>query len=305
MTPTVMPEFPLVRSIYGRAVHILNGLNVTSRLPAIYALRQAMDVLIDSEYAKDLENFSEEFAERLLQGEAWELRHVPEWMRDADGNLYITEDDARSLLENWPDPTRLPDGYPDQRISDIEAVEELLYQRRKNNGDNNPTEAQCYALIALEKIDLIESIFPTVYPPRTLKYPPVADVLHASEAAIEAMEMICTAERKRLIEQLPANTVEKIREIEVEIFGAVKRALAQTGAKNRWQNDPKTLAKQQVKECWDLWQANPSRYRGKAEFARDMLSKFEDLNNHETIQRWCRVWQADAASIVTTQPAQS
>ena len=85
---------------------------------------------------------------------------------------------------------------------------------------------------------------------------------------------------------------DQARKIEETIIGDVKRALARSGAKNRWEKDPKTIAKQQVKECWDLWQVHPENYKSNAAFSRDMLMKFEELENSEVIQRWCRKWQA-------------
>ncbi|MDR6537292.1 hypothetical protein [Variovorax soli] len=63
-------------------------------------------------------------------------------------------------------------------------------------------------------------------------------------------------------------------------------------AKRRLEADPKQGAKKQVRELWDLWQKDPSRYRGKAAFARDMLEKFESLTNQRVIERWCQSWES-------------
>ena len=55
--------------------------------------------------------------------------------------------------------------------------------------------------------------------------------------------------------------------------------------------NPKQKDKGLVRECWDDWQKLPDRYAGKAEFARDMLDKFESLKSQPVIEGWCRVWE--------------
>lgn len=59
--------------------------------------------------------------------------------------------------------------------------------------------------------------------------------------------------------------------------------------------DPKKIAKQKAKEfvydCWKGWRAKPSSYKSKAEFARDMLDKCEELRSQKKIEDWCRLWE--------------
>lgn len=218
------------------------------------------------------------------------------------GTWNFDAEDAMSLLENWPDPTRLPDGYPDQEFSELEALEEVILQRRKTQDKNYPTEAQSYALMALERIFLIESLLTKGGNSNTTS---ADSLLRAASNAIETMEIVCTAERKLAQEKLPPVTAEQVRKLEAEVQGNAKRAMAKSGATSRWAQDPKTAAKEQVKECWIMWQADPERYKSKSEFARDMLEKYEELKNPESIQRWCRAWQTETASSITTVPAQS
>lgn len=265
------------------------------------ALRAAMDHLVEGEYANELEQFSDVFAQRLAREGGWELQFVPAYMRDEDGTVHITHEDAKALLENWPDPTRLPDGYPDQKISDIEALEEVVRLRRNSEQTDFPSEAHAYALMALEKIFTIDALV-SKYPPREL---PADTLLRATAAAIESMEMVCAAERRLVQEKLPADTADHVRRLESEAQDVAKRTMAASGARSRWANSPKTAAKQQVKACWELWHRDPRRYRSMKEFAFDMLSKYQALENPETIQRWCRTWQAEVASSVTTMPARS
>ena len=301
MKPTENTVFPFTGEIYSRAIHVLNSRSRNQWHSDMVALRAAMDHLIESEYANELEHFSDVFAERLVQEGGWELQFFPDYIRDEDGTVHFTHEDAKALLENWPDPTRLPDGFPDQKISDIEALEEVVRLRRKGEQTDHPSEAQAYALMALEKIFTIDALV-SKCPPRKL---PADTLLRATAAAIESMEMVCAAERKLVQERLPANTADHVRRLESEAQDVARRTMAESGARSRWANSPKTAAKQQVKECWEIWNRDPGRYRSKKEFAFDMLSKYPELENPETIQRWCRAWQEEAASSVTTVPARS
>jgi len=58
--------------------------------------------------------------------------------------------------------------------------------------------------------------------------------------------------------------------------------------------DPKQIAKSQVKECWVEWQNKPTNYRNKSKFAKDMMQKFEELDNQSVIVRWCSEWEKTA-----------
>lgn len=305
MNPLGNTESPLTRAIYFRAIHVLNRRSRDLWQSDIAALRTAMDQLIESEYAEELEKFSNEFADRLVQEGGWELQFIPAYMRDEDGSVHFSHDDAKALLENWPDPTRRPDGYPDQKFSDIEALEEVVFQRRKNQEKDHPSEAQCYALMALEKVFTIEALLLKDSSLSKPAEPPTKTLLLASAAAIEAMEMVCAAERRLVQEKLPADAADHVRKLESEVQENARRSMAKSGAKSRWEKSPKTAAKQQVKECWEMWRINPERYKSKKGFAFDMLSKYQELENPETIVRWCRTWQEEATSIVTTLPARS
>lgn len=79
---------------------------------------------------------------------------------------------------------------------------------------------------------------------------------------------------------------------------AIRSEMARAGAAGRIAKDPKQSAKASVKECWELWQRDPERYKGPSAFARDMRSKFENLESDEVIRRWCREWKT------TTEQAQ-
>ncbi len=57
--------------------------------------------------------------------------------------------------------------------------------------------------------------------------------------------------------------------------------------------NPKQRDKALVRECWDDWQKLRDRYASKAEFARDMLDKFETLKSQPVIEGWCRDWERE------------
>lgn len=68
---------------------------------------------------------------------------------------------------------------------------------------------------------------------------------------------------------------------------------ARKGAATKLAKSPKQQEKQLVRECWAAWQERPSSYSGKAEFARDMLSKFEHLKSQPVIEGWCLNWSRE------------
>jgi len=76
-------------------------------------------------------------------------------------------------------------------------------------------------------------------------------------------------------------------------------ANAQRAVAARLRKDPKQLDKKTVRECWELWQNEPARYKSNAAFARDMLQKYETLTSQPVIERWCREWKEESG----TQPA--
>ena len=75
---------------------------------------------------------------------------------------------------------------------------------------------------------------------------------------------------------------------------AERRALSRHsrgGAIAKLKMDPKQNEKSFVRGCWQDWQKKPSAYKGKAAFARDMLTKCEHLKSQKKIEDWCRAWE--------------
>lgn len=63
------------------------------------------------------------------------------------------------------------------------------------------------------------------------------------------------------------------------------------GGSARHKNDPKSKDKDLVLMCWRDWKKNPNRYKSKAAFARDMLTRSQHLESNKVIEGWCRAWE--------------
>lgn len=65
------------------------------------------------------------------------------------------------------------------------------------------------------------------------------------------------------------------------------------GAQAKKENDPKQKAKLEVKNNWEAWMRDKSRYKSKSAFARDMLDKYETLGSQKVIESWCTKWERE------------
>ena len=84
----------------------------------------------------------------------------------------------------------------------------------------------------------------------------------------------------------------------ISMLGArEQKFIAIRAVKKRLENDPKQLEKSYVFQCWHDWQKSKTpeipkgNYKSKAAFAKDMLSKYENLESSAVIERWCREWE--------------
>lgn len=75
--------------------------------------------------------------------------------------------------------------------------------------------------------------------------------------------------------------------------GAARKQIGKAGAAAKLAKDPKQIAKLAVRECWELWQKDPSRYKGPTDFSSDMLKKFEELKSIDVVMRWNREWNKE------------
>ena len=90
--------------------------------------------------------------------------------------------------------------------------------------------------------------------------------------------------------------------LERDLLEAPKK-MARSGARAKLAIDPKQKEKTIVRECWDDWQKNPldragkPKYKGKAAFARDMLTKYESLVSNAVITGWCLDWERETITL--------
>lgn len=66
---------------------------------------------------------------------------------------------------------------------------------------------------------------------------------------------------------------------------------ASESGKARARQDPRTKEFEFVFECWTEWQKHPNRYKGKTQFAMDMLGKCEHLKSAKVIADRCTEWE--------------
>jgi len=287
-------DFPLARSIYWRAKAVLKDRDHEERALGGEKLRELVNEFAENRLQEDISEFIEKYSNKLIEHGGWEIGYFPDDHKDADGVYHFSHADAAYLLENWPDPSNLPDDFPTEHLSDLDALSEILnsgFPYDDIKGCKNLKEWECYALMADRKIREMQLHLgkgsKNHFQLHNLKS---KDLAVASQMTTEAMELVCYAERWLWDEQMKKLSAESRHRQDLDLRREMRRSLAQHAARQKLASDPKQLAKQQVKECWELWQKEPARYRGKAAFARDMLNKYEDLKSQPVIEGWCRDW---------------
>ncbi|CAG9931541.1 hypothetical protein [Candidatus Nitrotoga arctica] len=91
------------------------------------------------------------------------------------------------------------------------------------------------------------------------------------------------------VEKTPAQR----EELKESIFRDARKEMSSRGAMARLANDPRQTAKKYVKDCWLVWQEEPERYKGKTDFATEMLKQEQcrSLKSQVKITGWCREWE--------------
>lgn len=274
-------DFPMARAIYWRAAQILKNRTKEQRINGGTRLLQLVHEFSEARLAEEVENYVHEYSNKLVEHGGWELGYFPDSYRDERGTFHVSRSDTAHLLENWPDHTNLPDGYPTELLTDIDSLSEILcsgYAYDDIAECPGLTEWECYALLAETKIRDVQKRVagPSVrgFDRRKLSS---AQLLDASQSVTEAMEFVCHAERDLWNHQLEKLSAERRQSAEIELRRNIRRSMAQDAARRKVETDPKQLAKQQVKECWDRWQKNRHEYKSKSAFSRAMLDKYECL----------------------------
>lgn len=71
----------------------------------------------------------------------------------------------------------------------------------------------------------------------------------------------------------------------------VRSEIAKMAAQAKLANDKRQVDRNFVYECWQDWRAGKTQYKSKAQFARDMLEKCDELVSAPVIEGWCREWE--------------
>lgn len=74
-----------------------------------------------------------------------------------------------------------------------------------------------------------------------------------------------------------------------------RKTQASESGKARARQDPRTKEFEFVFDCWSEWQKHPNRYKGKTQFAMDMLGKCEHLKSAKVIADKCTEWEKKAS----------
>ena len=125
----------------------------------------------------------------------------------------------------------------------------------------------------------------------------------ASEKAATFFDLFQTewhVQNEDVAKYIDENSVYFLIELAVQDAASTR---ARLNAIRRHSEDPRQHEKSLVRECWDEWQKQPTRYVGKAAFARDMLDKFQNLKSQPVIEGWCRTWERETS--VSAQGTQS
>ncbi|MGJ7533908.1 hypothetical protein [Variovorax sp. ZT5P30] len=308
----IRKHFPALPAVRWRAERILKNRTEEQIDRAAEAVEEWIGELRAQRHAEATEEFIKSEAARIYYQGGWELQYLPGGTEDPDGYpIPYSEQDIRHLLENWPSWADDRPSFPKDDMADFDTLEEVLnseYPYGPVEGFESAVDAEFYAVLALTKVTEAEwrlhinekqtengiRIHAGELPWK------VSDAVAVGALLVEAMEIICHAERNLSDAQLSKMRADMHAKLEMQIRQDARTEIGKAGAAAKLAKDPKQFEKAAVRECWNAWQADPSRYKGVAAFARDMLQKFERLESQPVIERWCREWK----SAVITKPAE-
>lgn len=73
----------------------------------------------------------------------------------------------------------------------------------------------------------------------------------------------------------------------------IRSQFAKLGAAANLKRDPRQLAKREIRECWENWQAGRELHKSQAAFARAMCLRFDVITSPASVERWARCWSAE------------
>lgn len=227
---------------------------------------------------------TERYVSRLCDVGGWELAYLP---TDEDG-LRPSEADIRALLQNWPS---WADDQPDlpsaDDIDDLDAFQEIINSDYLYSGIGNGlqvSEAEAYAVIALMRLDEAAS-FLFIPEKKTADGTSIyagpspwekRHVIAAGNLIVEAMEIICFAERELSDEKLRELRNEQKEVMVSQVEAAARKKTSRLALDAKYASN--TAARNFVKK---EWAAHRSEYdNNKSAFVRSYVAivanKFND-----------------------------
>lgn len=251
---------------------------------------------------------TERLVRRLAEDGGWELNYLP------DGSLG-TEGEIRALLSDWPSHSSDKPSLPtvDNVMSDLDALEDMLSDVNPLDaipGFAKALQAELFAVLALVKLDDAaralhiperRTVDGTVIWPGATPWE-VGKVIEGASALIEAMELVCYAERELTDLQRKQLRDEAQERWDDEIRADTRRANARLGglAKHAAASKAKAFIMTE-------WMAHRLAYgNNKSAFARDYVRRVKnELNVRVTEKQMREVWLSDtpSASKPDGQPA--
>lgn len=178
----------------------------------------------------------------------------------------------------------------------IEAVIDSLVDNAAERDDLHDTLVKFMAEPHKKELAPTEIVEVSYMPPEDFK-------LNAVEIEIRVSLIIAISSLKQLELEIAAQRVgngiywlgnmEFYAGYHSGAFQSQQRAwdMVEKGARNRWKDDPKQIAKRDVYEQWVRWQQDGGPYKTKSAFARAMLDKYEALASQKVItDKWCTAW---------------
>jgi hypothetical protein len=272
-------------TVKGRADQLLKGKPAGEIERTAEQIEWAIAAYVEEQIEEDVDRH----AGRLRDIGGWELQYL----ESAEAGYSPTYSEIRDLLENWPHyATDKPDILSADEIAGFDALRDIL------NSDgfysSNQTllfsGAQLYAILALMKIEdaarllRVEEIMTDSGIPisQGLKPWKIQNVVQAGNMIIEAMEIVCWAERQLSNDQLDESRAQERKSRTAREAAehqqnekAIRSANGVTMAKLRWKKDK--AARESAMEVIDIylkkWDASPDLYANQGEFSMDMEEK--------------------------------
>lgn len=290
--------FSGLRTVKSRAGQILTGKSAEDINRIAKHISDLIDSYVDEKVDEDLDRH----AAHLSNYGGWELSYFEGY----DEGCYPTYSEARELLINWPHYANdRPDMLAEDDIEHLAALQEIIEtdQIYLRGIVIDFSMAQAFAVLAMLRLEVAASILQhnaqrshsaskNLFPNNG---PWDAESLIASgNMVVEAMEIICWAERQASDEQVGAwREEERVRNAQRQgenLIAQEAKKLKENGGKlanARWEKgaEQRRRVKEMIGEMLKDWDKNPEKYPDQDAFARAMEDKIETNNKGEPVYK--------------------